>query len=134
MDNNEDNYVNKEKKISCEDDRQSEGGEDHLTEQENEDNVVTLGERLNMDEKLGKYIREQPEWMMEKINAISMNIPNSKNVCSDNICVCAPIHRIRKRPDNNNLWECACQQCEEGKQYEGGEDQSETSDESGKDE
>ena len=70
MDNNEDNVVNKEKKISCEDDRQSEGGEDHLTEQENEDNVFTLDEKLNMAAKI-LFLHPQsispsphfPEWI-----------------------------------------------------------------------
>ena len=56
-----------------------------------------------MDEKLYKYIREQPEWVMEKIiGAIILNIPNNENdFCSGNILV------------------CTCQQCEEDRQYEG---------------
>ena len=70
----------------------------------------------NMDEKLDKYIREQPEWVMEKISAIILNIPNSENMCS------------------GNIWVCACVQCEEDRQYEGGDVKSEISDESGKDE
>ena len=32
-----------------------------------------------MDEKLDKYIREQPEWLMEKMSAIILNIPNNEN-------------------------------------------------------
>ena len=63
----------------------------------------------NMDEKLDKYIREQPEWMMEKISAISLNIQNFENMCSDNIWVCAPIHRIRKREGRQQcLGMCLC--------------------------
>ena len=58
----------------------------------------------NMDEKLDKYIREQPEWVMEKISAIILNIPNSENMCS------------------GNIWVCACVQCEEDRQSEGGDD------------
>ena len=67
----------------------------------------------NMDEKLDKYIKKQPEWVMEKISAISLNIHNSENMCSDNI------------------WVCACIQCEEDIQYKGGHVKSETSDQSG---
>ena len=70
----------------------------------------------NMDDKLDKYIREQPEWVMEKINAIILNIRNSENMCSCIIMV------------------CACVQCGEDRQYEGGDDKSETYDESGEDE
>ena len=36
----------------CEEGRQSEGGEFHLTEQENDDNVITLGERLHIAAKM----------------------------------------------------------------------------------
>ena len=67
----------------------------------------------NMNEKLDKYMREQPEWVMDKISAIILNIPNSENMCS------------------GNIWVCACVQCEEDRQSEGGDDKSETSDESG---
>ena len=68
-----------------------------------------------MDEKLDQYIREQPEWMMEKMSAIILNIPNNEN----DFC-------------NGNNLVCTCQQCEEDRQYEGGE--SEISDDSGEDE
>ena len=68
-----------------------------------------------MDEKVDKYMREQPEWVMDKISAIILNIPNSENMCS------------------GNIWVCACVQCEEDRQYEGGDVKSETSDESGED-
>ena len=61
-------------------------------------------------------MREQPEWVMDKIGTIILNIPNSENMCS---C---------------NIWVYACVQCEESRQSEGGDDKSETSDESGEDE
>ena len=32
-----------------------------------------------MDEKLDQYVREQPEWMMEKMSAIILNIPNNEH-------------------------------------------------------
>merc|ERR1711954_554401 len=71
----------------------------------------------NMDEKLDKYIREHPEWVMEKISGIILNIPNNENdFCSGNISV------------------CACHQCEEDRQYEGGDVKSEIPYESGEDE
>ena len=70
-----------------------------------------------MDEKLDKYIREQPEWLMEKMSAIILNIPNNEN----DFC-------------NGNNLVCTCQQCEEDRQYEGGDVKSEISDESGEDE
>ena len=71
----------------------------------------------NIDEKLDKYIREQPEWLMEKMSAIILNIPNNEN----DFC-------------NGNNLVCTCQQCEEDRQYEGGDVKSEISDESGEDE
>ena len=54
---------------------------------------------------------------MEKMSAIILNIPNIEN--DFGIC---------------NISVCTCQQCEEDRQYEGGDDKSETSDESGEDE
>ena len=53
---------------------------------------------------------------MDKISAIILNIPNSENMCS------------------GNIWVCACVQCEEDRQSEVGDDKSETFDESGVDE
>ena len=58
---------------------------------------------------------EQPELLMENMSAIILNIPNNEN----DFC-------------NGNNLVCTCQQCEEDRQYEGGE--SEISDESGEDE
>ena len=61
---------NKEKKIICQDNRQSEGGEDHLTEEENDDCCITLGERLHMAAKMVFLYPEllspsphYPEWI-----------------------------------------------------------------------
>ena len=68
------------------------------------------------NEKLDNYMSEQPEWVMDKISTIILNIPDSENMCSGNILV------------------CACVQCEEDRQYEGGDDNSETCDESVEDE
>ena len=70
----------------------------------------------NIDEKLDKYMSEQPKWVMDKISTIILNIPSSENMCS------------------RNLWVCACVQWEEDRQSEGGDDKSETSDESGENE
>ena len=50
---------------------------------------------------------------MGKVSAIILNILNSENLCS------------------GNIWVWACVQCEEDRQSEGGDDKSETSDESG---
>ena len=70
----------------------------------------------NMNEKLDKYMSEQPEWVMDKISTIILNIANSENMCS------------------GSIWVYTCVQCEEDRQSEGGDDKSETSDESGEDE
>ena len=62
----------------------------------------------NMNEKLDKYMSEQPEWVMDEISSILLNVANSDNICK-------------------------CKYCEDDRRSEGGEDQSETSDESGED-
>ena len=59
---------------------------------------------------------EEPEWVMDKISTIILNIENNENMCK------------------GNTWVCGCVQCEEDRQSEGGDDKSETSDESGEDE
>ena len=60
-----------------------------------------------MNEKLDKYMSEQPEWVMDEIGSILLNVANSNNICK-------------------------CKHCEDDRGSEGGEDQSEISDESGK--
>ena len=40
----------------------------------------------NMNEKLDKYMSEQPEWVMDKISTIILNIANSENMCKCKYC------------------------------------------------
>ena len=66
-----------------------------------------------LDEKLDQYLSEQPEWVMEKMPALILNIPKNEN----DFC-------------NGNNLVCTCQECVQDREYE----ESETSDESGEDE
>ena len=94
---------------------------DHLTDHENDDNVITLGERLHIAAKMVFLYPEllspsphYPEWLntgIEGQNEIKF-----------------PILSIA------DLNKCKCKYCEEDRRSECGEDQSETSDESGEDE
>ena len=66
-----------------------------------------------LDEKLDKYLSEEPEWVMEKMPGLILNIPKNEN----DFC-------------NGNNLVCTCQECVQDREYE----ESETSDESGEDE
>ena len=108
----------------CEWNRQSEGGEDHLTEEENDDCCITLGERLHMAAKMVFLYPEllspsphYPEWLNTWIEG--QTEMKSESEMADN--------------DNCSENKCKCKYCEEDSQSEDGDDQSETSDESGED-
>ena len=67
-----------------------------------------------LDEKLDKYLSEEPEWVMEKMPALILNIPKNEN----DFC-------------NGNNLVCTCQECVQDREYE---EISDESDESGEDE
>ena len=67
-----------------------------------------------LDEKLDKYISEEPEWRMEKMPCLILNIPkNETDFCNGNKSV------------------CTCQECVLDRDYQ---EISDESDESGEDE
>ena len=67
-----------------------------------------------LDEKLDQYLREEPEWVMEKMPALILNIPKNEN----DFC-------------NGNNLVCTCQECVQDREYQ---EISDESDESGEDE
>ena len=67
-----------------------------------------------LDEKLDQYLSEEPEWVMEKMPALILNIPKNEN----DFC-------------NGNNLVCTCQECVQDREYQ---EISDESDESGEDE
>ena len=97
---------------------------DHLTDHENDDNVITLGERLHIAAKMVFLYPEllspsphYPEWLNTWIEG--QTEMKSESEMSDD--------------DNSGENKCKCKYCEEDRRSECGEDQSETSVESGED-